>query len=328
VRARLGGLPGVEGVTAVGGFPLDGLSGNVGWGTPDAAFDQSRFQQADVHAVLPGYFEVMQAKVLAGRTFTSSDNTPNSRDVIIDDLLARKAFPGLRPQAVLGRRLLVRLRGDTSQDFNVIGIVRHEQNSPVAVDTREALFVADAQFGYMRTERWVLRTQRDYASLAPAIRAAVREIDPLLPVTEVQPAQAFIDRASAATRFALMLIGAFAGIAAILASVGLYGVLASVVRQRTAEIGVRLAFGATSSNVFALIIGRGMALSALGIGAGFGISLLVTRAMRALIVGVTPNDPTTYCVVALLFFTVAFAACYIPARRAASLDPNVALRST
>jgi putative ABC transport system permease protein len=136
----------------------------------------------------------------------------------------------------------------------------------------------------------------------------------------------FVDRAMAPTRFALALIAAFAVIAAVLASVGLYGVLSTGVRQRTAEIGVRMVFGAPTRRIFRLVIGEGLRLGVVGIFAGLVGALLLTRIMRSMLIGVTPTDPVTFAAIAVLFLVIAAAACWIPARRAAGMDPAVALR--
>ena len=138
--------------------------------------------------------------------------------------------------------------------------------------------------------------------------------------------QALVDRAMAQTRFVLALIGAFAVIAAVLAGVGLYGVLATGVRQRTAEIGVRVALGAPRANILRLVIGEGVRLSAIGVAVGVAAALLLTRVMQSMLVGVGATDPTTFAAIAVLFFGITAAACWLPARRAADLDPKVAFR--
>src|SRR5262249_58804356 len=138
---------------------------------------------------------------------------------------------------------------------------------------------------------------------------------------------AYLSDARSSTRFALVLIGAFAVIAVILAGVGLYGVLSTVVRLRTAEIGVRMALGAQTSSIFSLVIGQGVALSLAGIGIGLAASWAMTRVMRSLLVGVAPTDPLTFVAVALLFFVIAVVACWLPARRAAARGPALALRA-
>jgi putative ABC transport system permease protein len=166
----------------------------------------------------------------------------------------------------------------------------------------------------------------DSAAAAASIRDAIRKINPRIIITELQPMSAFIDRAMAPTRFALFLVSVFAAVAAVLAAVGLYGVLATTVRQRTSEIGVRIAFGAHSSSIFRLVLLQGLRLSAIGLVIGLVVAAATTGVMRSMLVGVAPTDPATFAAIAALFIAVAAIACWLPARRAARLDPITALR--
>jgi putative ABC transport system permease protein len=174
--------------------------------------------------------------------------------------------------------------------------------------------------------RWAIRSNADPAQLGPGIRSALAHLDPRLVISEMQPMQAFVDHAQGQTRFALLLIAIFAGVAALLAAVGLYGVLSAAVRQRTAEIGVRMALGAAPAAIFRLMVGQGIRLSAIGIGIGFVVALGLTRAMTSMLVDVQPTDPLTFVTMALFFFVIAAVSSWLPARRAALLDPTKALR--
>lgn len=204
-------------------------------------------------------------------------------------------------------------------------MVAHQRHSSLAQDGREALFFVDAAGGF--AGRWIVRTAGNPQALADPVRAAVTQIDNRAVLAEIQPMSVYVDAAQAPTRFALALTGVFAIIAAVLAAVGLYGVLATLVRQRTAEIGVRLAFGAERSSIFRLVVGRGLVLAAIGVALGAGAALLVTRGIQTMLVGVRPSDPATFGTIAVLFLLVAAAACGVPAFRASRLDPTVALRS-
>src|SRR5262249_3688111 len=164
------------------------------------------------------------------------------------------------------------------------------------------------------------------ARFSSDIRAALKALNPQLLVTEFQPVEGLVEKAQAGTRFSLLLIGVFAVIAALLASVGLYGVLATIVRQRTAEIGVRMSLGGGPSAIFQLIVGQGLRLTAVGIAAGLIAAFALTRAMTTMLVGVKPTDPATFLSMALLFLLIAATASWMPARRAAGLDPTRALR--
>jgi putative ABC transport system permease protein len=171
-----------------------------------------------------------------------------------------------------------------------------------------------------------VRTSGDPMALANSVRAVVKNLDPLIAVAEVQPMRALVDQAMASTRFALILIGVFAAIAGFLAAIGLYGVLSTMVRQRTAEIGVRVAFGATGANVLQMVIGHGLKLSLAGVLGGVLAAIGLTRVISALLVGVRPTDPLTFGLTAVAFFVIATIACLLPGLRAARMDPTVALR--
>jgi len=320
---RLSGLPGVTAVSAANPLPLDGETSNVRWGPEAAAADPALFQQANLHVVQPGYFEAMRTKLVAGRTFAAADNVAGQHLVVVDTRLARKAFPG---QAAVGRQILMRTGGPEAEPFQIIGVVGHQRHETLAADGREAVFLPDGFFGFGATDRWVVRTSGDPVQLAGPVRAAIRELDRSLAVTDLQPMQALVDRARAPTRFGLVLIGIFATIAVVLAAVGLYGVLSTTVRQRTSEIGVRLAFGAERGNILRLIVGQGLKLSVIGVVLGVAAAVGLTRLMSSMLVGVGATDPMTFGAMIVLFLVLATVACWIPARRAAGLDPNVALR--
>ena len=328
LATQLRAIPGVTAVTAASPFPLDGADFNARYGTPDAASDPNRYRQATIHAVRPGYFQAMHARMLAGRAFTELDQDTTSRAVIIDDLLAAKAFPGQPFPSVIGKQLLMRITTTESRLYQVVGVTAHERHLSLAEPGREAAFVSDGSLGFGAAARWAVRTSGDPTRLVPAVRAAVAQIDAQAPVAEIKPMSAYIDRAMAPTRFSLVLIGVFGAVAAVLAAVGLYGVLSTSVRQRTAEIGVRLAFGATSQSIFRLMIGQGLALSGVGIAIGLAAAFALTGVLQraSMLVAIAPTDPVTYAAIAVLFVLIAAVACWLPARRAASLDPNVALR--
>ena len=323
LRERIGAIPGVQSVTAAQPLPLDGGVGNLRWGTEKAVTDPSAFQQADIHIVLPGYFATMRTPLIAGRDFTVDDDRPDVNRVIIDRIAAAKAFPG---QSAVGKRLFIRARTAEPEWYEVIGVVDHQRNITPAADSREAMFFTDGYFFHGAAARWAVRTSGDPSAIAPAVRTEINRIDPLIPLAEVQPMQAFVDRAMAPTRFAFALISVFGVIAGLLAAVGLYGVLSTAVRQRTAEIGVRMVFGAPKSTIFQLVIGQGLRLTIAGVVLGLIGAFAVTRVMTSMLVGIEPTDPATFASIAVLFVLIAAIACWLPARRAAGLDPAAALR--
>jgi putative ABC transport system permease protein len=208
----------------------------------------------------------------------------------------------------------------------VIGVVKQQRNGDLAEESRETMYVSDGEFGFGNANRWLVRTSATPASIAQSVQSEIRQLDRTLVVADLQPLGALLDKARAPTRFALACIGLFAIIAAVLASVGLYGVLSTTVRQRTAEIGVRMAFGASARSVFGLVVKHGVGLSALGIVVGIVGALALTRVMSTMLVGVSASDPLTFVSIAMLFLVIAPLACWLPARRAAGLDPVTALR--
>jgi len=323
LRDKLAALPGVTSVTAAGPLPLDGTEQNMRWGTESAVTDPSAFRQADVRTVIPGYFDAMRTRLVEGRDFTAADNVPETHAIIIDRVLAAKAFPG---EHAVGKRIFVRFRSNEPEWMDVIGVVEHQRHATLAEEGREAAYVTDGSVGFGGAARWAVRTSGDPAALSSSVRAAVASIDPLVPVGEVVPMSEYVDRSRAPTKFALILIGIFGAVAVVLCSVGLYGVLSTVVRQRTAEIGVRMALGAPTANIFALVIGQGLRLTGAGLLVGIIAAVALTRVMRSMLVGVSPGDPATFAVMAVVFAGVAAVSCWMPARRAARLDPAIALR--
>jgi putative ABC transport system permease protein len=243
--------------------------------------------------------------------------------VIIDDLLAALAFRG---EPAVGRRLFLRITTPEPEWYEVIGVVAHQRHSSLALPGPEAVFIPDGHFGHGAAGRWAVRTSGDPNQVVTAVRAAIAQVDLRAPVAEVQPMQAFVDKAMAPVRFTSTLIGLFAAIAVVLAGVGLYGVLSTVVRQRTAEIGMRMVFGAPRSSILNLVVGEGLRLSIAGIIVGAAGALAITRLMSSLLVGVSPTDPLTFAAIVTLFGLVAMIASFIPARRAARLDPIDAIR--
>ena len=320
---RLRAIPGVQSVTAASPFPLTGGFSPIRWGTEEALADASKFKAVDPIIVLPGYFETMHTPVLEGRTFTDDDNKPGRTYAVVDRILADRAYPN---QSAVGKRILIRIQTPEPVWVEIIGVVAHERGVSLSEPGREQVYLTDAYIGSGGTDHWALRIGNDPSKYANDVRAAIKAFDPHLLITDMQPMDAVMEKAQASTRFSLLLIGAFAVIAALLAGVGLYGVLATVVRQRTAEIGVRMALGAQPGNIFQLVVGQGLRLTAIGIAAGLIAAFVLTRGMTSMLVGVKAADPTTYSTMAVLFFIIAAMASWLPAWRAASLDPTAALR--
>jgi predicted permease len=318
---RLRAIPGVQSVGAAVGLPLHGGSPpGIRWSTELIPADPAR--TADLPTVLPGYFETLHARILEGRAFTEEDNAGGRNLAVIDQSLAEKAFPN---QPAQGKRICVHIPNATC--LEVIGVVEHQRLQTLAEPGRDQIFMTDGFWGIGISRHWALRTAGDPAKYADVVRAEIAKFAPgRLAITEMQTMDATVDAAQATTRFHLLLIGVFAAVAALLAAIGLYGVVSSAVRQRTAEIGLRMALGAAPGGVFRLVIGRGLALSAAGIAIGLAAAGGLTRIMASMLVGIKATDPGTFAAMILGFFLVAAVACWVPARRAADLDPTVALR--
>jgi predicted permease len=323
LEERLRAIPGVIGVTAANPFPLAGNFSTIRWGLEDALTDNTKYQSVDWQIVRPGYFDTMRTALVTGRAFTEADNDPKRNLVIVDTMLAAKAFPNER---AVGKRILIRIRTAEPEWVEIIGVVAHQRVTSLSDPGREQVYFAERFLGGGGATRWAVRTAGDPAHIANVVRAAVAETDPQWLINELQPMSALVSRAQSTTRFSLMLMGVFAVVAAVLVGVGLFGVLSTIVRQRTAEIGVRMALGASPGRILRSIMGFGLRLSIAGIAIGLPGALVLTQGMQSMLVGVRPTDPTTYVIMGLVFFVIAAVSLYLPARRAAALAPTAALR--
>ncbi len=237
-------------------------------------------------------------------------------------MLANKAFPG---QSAVGKRILTRIRTPEAEFVQIVGVVAHQREESLAVPGREQIYFTDGFMGSGNVRSWALRTGSDPAGYENQVRAVVAGLDRNLLVTQMAPATEVVHAAQAGTRFSLLLIGVFAIIAGTLAGVGLYGVLSTAVRQRTVEIGVRMAMGAERGDIVELVVLQGLRLSGIGIVIGLIAALVLGRVMTAMLVGVKATDPVTFVAMTVIFLGISVFASWLPARRAAALDPNTAL---
>jgi putative ABC transport system permease protein len=276
-----------------------------------------------VEVVSPGYFETLGVTLIAGRTFTDQDRTDAPGVVIINDTLARQGWPGQDP---LGRR--IRGGGDNSRApwLTVIGVVRDLRRADVRREIRPEVYLTTAQLT-PRTQMLLVRTSGDPAAIVPSIRSEVRALDPHLPLFAVGTLNGQIAATLTSPRFRAVLLAAFAAIAVILAAIGIYGVTAHAVGQRTQEVGIRMALGARRIDVLRLMIAQYLRPALVGLAVGAVGALALSRSLRTLVYGVGVADPLSYGAMAAGLLAVAAAACWIPARRAARVDPLVALRT-
>jgi putative ABC transport system permease protein len=330
VLQRLGSLPSVLSAGAVTDLPL---TRNDTWNDFEIAGMRPSKGTAGYHAVSPDYFRIMGIPLLRGRLLMDSDAADSPLVGVISRHMAQEYWPHQNP---IGASIVVYRFSSTSTPKGTSVQFKPEQLEIVGVvgDVRQlGLDTPPASELYMPYRQWpsnemslVVRTKAEPSSLIPVIEKGVWSVDPDQPLTEIRTMDQWIAAEAAARRFVLQLIGAFALIALVLAAVGIYGVLSYWMRQRTHEIGIRMALGAQKQDVLRVVVGQGLKLALIGIVIGIFGALVLTRFLRTLLFEIQPTDPATFAVVAVLSTLVAVLACYIPARRAMRVDPMVALR--
>jgi predicted permease len=323
---RLKTIPGVELAAITTDLPttshsLNDPQGNEALSIEDRPAESSADLRAERVRISPDYFKLMQAPLVRGRSFSEGDEDGKQPVVILDETTARKYWPGRDP---MGRR--IRFGQDPTQPWmTIVGIVKDIKSDGLDVDGVPHIYVCIYQNPW-RAQSVVLRTSLPASALESQIRHEVQSIDPGLPVYGVSSMNDVLDRSLASRRFSADLVGGFAGLALLLASIGIYGLLAYMVSQRSREIGLRMALGAKRSDVLKLFLQKGVVLAGVGIVAGVVFSASTASMMASLLYGVRPHDPTVFLAVPLLLFAVAVLASYLPARRATKVDPMIALR--
>jgi putative ABC transport system permease protein len=319
-------LPGVQSAGGVHRLPFDDY---VNWYSyywlDGAPLQDQNTLLADHRAITPGFFRSLGVPVIAGRDFEESDDATRRRVIIIDELLAKRTWSG---ESALGKKLNVEVytNGDFSRaTADVVGVVKHVKYLQLTDDGRPQVYEPYAQ-SPRELMAFTLHTTGQPEALVSAIRAEVDKLDKDIPLSKVRPLDEYVRQARAATHFTMLLAGALAALALMLASIGIYGVTAYSVSQRQNEIGVRMALGAQPRDVVRLVLGQGMAPVIAGISLGFVISWLLAPALSNLLFGVPPTDLLTFAAVAAFLSSVGLLACYVPARRAMRVDPMIALR--
>jgi len=268
--------------------------------------------------VSSNYFQTMRIPLLTGRSFTLSDLAPDSHAIIVSAAFAQRFLP---PDTPLSKR--VRLRGPESPWSTVVGVVGDVHYAGLDHGSDPQVYVP--YFGE-NTASVVIRSEQDPRRLVSAVRSQFAATDPLQPVFDITTMQQRVEDSIEIPRSNMTLLTVFASLALVLAAVGIYGVISYFVSQRTHEIGIRMALGAAPSDVLRVVLGQGLVMILIGLALGLAGSLLLARYLANLLYGVRPADPLTIICVALLLIFVALGACYVPARRAAAVDPLVALR--
>ena len=325
---RLKAIPGVELAAITSALPSTNTNPNAvggiayeGFAIEDRPVESLQDLRAERIRISPDYFKVLQSSLLRGRSFTEGDEDGKPLVAIIDESTARKYWPTRDP---LGRR--VRFRRDATKPWAiVVGIVKDIKSDGLDIDGVPHIYVSTYQDSSKRLSV-VLRTSLPSALLEPQIRHEIQSIDPGLPVFGVSSMNDVLDRSLASRRFSADLVGGFAGVALVLASIGIYGLLVFMVGQRSREIGLRMALGARPADILKLIVTKGVVLAGVGIIAGVILSASTASMMASLLYGVRPHDPAVFVVVPLLLFAVAVLASYVPAWRATKVDSMTALR--
>lgn len=319
-QERLAALPGVKSVGAISYLPLTGLASSTVFNLatqPDLPPSES--PGTEVRAITPGYFAAMGIPLLKGRSFDERDGA-DSRVLVINETLARKYFPGQDP---IGQRLIISWEPKVADE--IVGVVGDVKETALAEEALPAIYWPHPREAY-QFMNFVLRAAIDPATLSAAATKEIHGLDPDQPVADIRTLDQVVAKSIARPRFNALLLAIFAGVALVLASVGIYGVMNYSATQRTQEIGIRMALGAKPGDILRLVVGHGMKLTLAGIVLGVMASLALTRVMANLLFGITATDLPTFAAVSAVLATVALIANYIPARRATRLNPLIALR--
>lgn len=322
LEERIEALPGVHSAGSNYILPLSGGLWTVAYAYDEDTEAQWPAAVANNRIVTRGYFQAMGIRLMAGRDFSEIEMTDRSAVAIVDEKLAQQAWPNQNP---IGRTVTVE-RGRERSKLEVVGVVGHVREKALNAEGRAMVYwpYGSRNFSPMKI---AVRTAGDPSRLTPLVRDIVRTLDPGLAPYQFTTMQERVDEALAPSRFLMVLMSVFSGLAVIVASVGLYGVIAYAVRQRTGEIGVRMAFGAQRAGILRLVVGHGVKLVGLGLALGIVTAVVLARFIGSVLYGVTPTDPGTIGTAALILAILAVAACYIPALRASRIDPIVALRT-
>jgi putative ABC transport system permease protein len=322
---RVSALPGVQ-AACVANDDLPGLE--PGWQNDINPEINGEYQNinpgelinVDWSIITADYFKTMGIPIKQGRTFTSQEVAQGAPAVLVDEQLASRFWPG-------GDALGKHIKYDGRQPQEIIGIAGDVRNYGSATLGRIKIYTPFGRSPLPRSALAVRSAGIDPSTLVAAIKSEVRAINPNVPISEIGTLEGRLAQHIAPRRFNTWLLGLFAAVALMLAAIGIYGVMSYAVTQRTREIGIRMALGAQTRDVLKLTIRHGMKLIVMGVAAGLVAAFVLTRLMASLLFGVSATDPGTFTVIALLLTGVALVACYIPARRAAKVDPMVALRS-
>ena len=323
-QRRLAALPGVQAAGFSTILPLAGTNSDSSFaieGRPSN--DRTPSPDEENRQVSPDYFRALEIPLIKGRFFTDADNADAPPVIIVNQAFAKKFWPN---QDALGKRIVMGGMSEHPNWITIVGVVGDVRHFGLDVDPKPEMYVPFAQDAYFTTI-YVVRSNQDPGSLLPAIRREIQAIDSAVPLANVRTFESVVADSVAPRRLSVVLLGVFAGVAVLLASVGIYGVMSFLVVQRTQEIGVRMALGAQRSDVLKLILGHSLKLIAAGAALGLVVALMCTGTLRALLYNVSAFDTATFALVTVFLAAVALAASYLPAMRATKADPMVALHA-
>jgi putative ABC transport system permease protein len=341
VLERVHGIPGVISAAGISRPPLN--SGGIQMqfliegrpapppSTAPGGGPQQQAQTADYFSITPNYFETMRIPILSGRNITAQDTAAGAPVIIINQTMARRFFPSEDP---VGKRITLDFVPD-ERPREIIAVVGDTRSSQMQKEPSPTMYVSHVQ----QTARWpgpqfadragmyfLLRTSGDPLKLVETVKRAVAEVDPSRPAANFRTVEQSLSQQTQFLRLYILLLGIFGGIAAVLAAIGIYGVMAYSVAERTREIGIRMALGAGSGDVVKMVLGHALVIIGIGVTLGLAGSFALTRVIKSALYGVTATDPTTYVGISALLLLVAIIACLIPTRRAVAVHPTIALR--
>jgi predicted permease len=319
---KIRAIPGVQSAGWVFQLPFAGRRGSSGFLVEGRSLESANISAAEPNMADAGFFKALQIPLLRGRLFSDADTDTSPPVLLISESFAKQFFPDEDP---IGKRIRPGNRNSTAPWMTVVGIVGDIRSGSLEADSRPQMYRCAYQTSNLSMSL-VVRSSVAPESLTNPVRRAIREVDTNLPVFSVQPMNQVLAATLIQRKASMRLLGIFALLALVLSAVGVYGVMAYAVEQRTAEIGIRVALGAARSDIFKTIMQNGAALTGLGVLLGVGGALLLTRYLAGLLFGVSPVDAVTFAATAMMLATVSLLACYIPARRAMNVDPIVALR--
>jgi putative ABC transport system permease protein len=324
---RVEALPGVRSASVTNWIPLVKQGDSLGVtieGQPVPVPGQGKLPIIATRIVGPHYFGTMGIQLLQGRVFEEGrDRVDSPCVIVVGEAVARRYWPDESP---LGKRLVPGTPESPEDWCQVVGVVKDVRQFELAAEPKPQMYLTYAQAGFFAPRHLVVSTEGDPLALAGLVRKTVWDVDRDQPVSNVNTMEGVLSESIARQRFSTLLFGVFAGVALVLAAVGIYGVMSYSMAQRTREIGIRMALGAQKRDVLKLAVGQGLRLVAIGVAIGLAGALALTRVMSSLLYGVSATDPATLVTISLVLIAVALLASYIPARRAAKVDPLIALR--